>query len=119
MSVVIPRGPQPASDEGVRAFAEAIGQFVADHPGACAEVYRHAQYSVRIRVVWGGFQTIAKSGRRKLLWPYLESLPAHVLSDVALTILATPQECHAGVFGDEFDNPASARADGADVVAVS
>ena len=105
MAVVVPRGPLPEIDDGVRECASALERFVADHPGADAEVYRHGRYSVRLRVVWAGFRGMPQTERRKLIWIYLEPLPEELLADVTFAVLATPEERAELLSNLEFDYP--------------
>ena len=105
MPVTIPRGPRPEVDEAVRECVNALDRFAADHPGAEAEVYRHGLYSVRFRVVWGGFRGVPQTERRKLIWTYLETIPEEPLADITFAVLATPEERGDLLSNLEFDDP--------------
>ena|SRR5436305_11252906 len=105
MPVLIPRGPGLDTDEGLRAIADRLERYAADHPGASIEAYRHGRYVVRIRVIDDRFRGLTKSERHRKVWPYLHDLPEDVLSDVSTLLLLTPDEKAGSLASTEFDDP--------------
>ena len=99
------RGPSADVDDGVRHCVAVLERYVTDRPGACAEVYRHGRYSIRIRVVWDGFRRTPAGSRIIPFLDTVKALPDEVISDIALVVLVTPQELGRGHLNEEFDNP--------------
>ncbi len=105
MSVLVPRGPTLDGDAGLRAVAGVLEQYVADHPGAEAELYRRGEYLIRVRVVDGRFAGLTRGQRHRAVWHYLLRLPDEVLSDVTYVLAVTPDERGASPASHEFDDP--------------
>ena len=109
MSVTVPRGPQPADDDGLRMVYEALTRYTADHPGATADVYRHGRFLIRYRVVDARFENRPYDERLKAVWSYLETMPEEVVDELYTQTLLAPDEMAKSIANMDFDNPVPAR----------
>lgn len=100
----VPHGPGLDADADLRAVAAVLDQYLADHPGAEAELYRRGNHLVRVRVVDDRFAGLTRGQRHQAVWDYLLRVPEEVLSDVSYVVAITPGERDTGS-SIEFDHP--------------
>jgi hypothetical protein len=91
-------------DDDLQLIASALDRYVADNPGATAELYRRGTYLVRVRVVDSRFARMGHDQRHQAVYSYLDQLPDEVASQVTYLVAITPGERQAGS-SLEFDNP--------------
>ncbi len=96
------RGP---TDETLDAIASAFEAYQADHPDARITMYRQGPYSIRVRLIDPGFESMSRGARSRLVWSYLARLTEDQQADVNMFLLRTPEEIEDSIANDEFEDP--------------
>src|SRR5436309_3479803 len=97
-------------DPYVNAVKAALKEYVAEHPGAVAEVYRYNSASIRVRVTDERFAGTRFARRHDDLWDYIsDRVPEDVMSEISFLIPVTPAEKDRDMSSFEFDHPSSDR----------
>jgi len=104
MSIDIRNEPE-SSDEYVRAIADVLGRYEADHPRAAITVYRQNSACIRIRVVDPDFAGLDQVERDEKVWEYLDRLSEEIRSDITFLLLLTPDEMEKSLANLEFESP--------------
>jgi stress-induced morphogen len=96
-------------DRRLRAVADALAKYEAQHPNAQAEIYRQNSASIRIRVVDPDFAGSSKADRHDTVWTFLEGLPEAVLAEISMLLLLTPDELETSFANYDFEHPIPSR----------
>lgn len=103
MSARAVHGQSLAADPGLRAIADELDRYSADHVGAEAELYRRGEYLIRVRVTDPRFAGMRPADREDAVWSYLARLPDEVSADVTFLVARAPGEDTPA--SREFDDP--------------
>lgn len=103
MPVRVVHGQSLATDPGLRAIAAALDRYLAEHPGATAELYRRGEYLVRVRVTDPQFAGMRPADREDAVWSHLTHLPDEVSADITFLVAVAPGEVTPA--SREFDDP--------------
>jgi hypothetical protein len=107
MSVRVTRG---RGDPAIKAVKSALEAYVAEHPGATAEVYRYNSAAIRVRVTDERFARIPFTRRHDGLWDYISArVPDEVMSEISFLIPVTSAERDQELSSVEFDHPSRSR----------
>jgi hypothetical protein len=107
MSVRVTRG---RGDPAVNAVKAALEAYIAEHPGATAEVYRYNSAAIRVRVTDDRFARVSFAKRHDGLWDYISTrVPDEVMSEVSFLIAVTSTERDRELSSVEFDHPSRSR----------
>lgn len=87
----------------------ALRPYLDQHPNAVEESYPQNSASIRVRVIDPDFQGIDRFDRHDLIWPYLETLPEHIMMQITVLLLLTPEETATSFANTDFENPIPSR----------
>lgn len=93
-----------SSDETLEAIASALEAYQADHPDARITMYRQGPYSIHVRLIDPGFESMSRGTRIRLAWSYLARLTEEQQADVNTFLLRTPEEIQDSIANDEFED---------------
>lgn len=103
MSVRVKRG---SSDPAVKAIKGALEEYVTEHPGATAELYRYNSAAIRVRVTDERFDRVPFDKRHDGLWDYIRArVSDDVMSEISFLIPVTADERGHDLSSAEFDHP--------------
>src|SRR5437660_7590778 len=105
MSINVPRGPKLARDTTLKGLVEALEGFQKDYPRARIDLYRHAPFTVYVRVIDGVFKGKDFIKRIKLVFDYFQNVPDEIVSDVSNVLCLTPSEVKDSIENNEFEDP--------------
>ncbi|WP_337175702.1 hypothetical protein [Paludisphaera sp.] len=94
-----------SSDETLDAIASALEAYQADRPGTRVTMYRQGPYSIRVRVLDPGFESMSRGDRSRLVWSYLARLTEDQQADINMLLLRTPGELKDSFANFEFEDP--------------
>jgi hypothetical protein len=80
-------------------------RYKAHHPRAKIKAYRYNPASVRVRILDPDFADKLLFQREEEVWKILKTLPEHVLGDVSMVLLLTPEESRESLANVEFEDP--------------
>jgi len=81
-------------------------EYVKEHPGAKAELYRQNTASIRIRIADQRFAKMSKGKRHDLAWDFLAArLDEDTMQEISVLLLISPTELDSSFMSFEFDHP--------------
>jgi hypothetical protein len=93
------------SDAILNAIVAVLAVYEKDHPESKITVYRHARFSVWVRVIDPDLAEMGRAERNHYVWDYLDGLSDEEQSDVNSLLLITPDEVDESFGNMEFENP--------------
>lgn len=97
------------NDSDIQEIHRALASFKQSHADARIDVYRHAAWAIRIRIIERGFNDIARADREESVWSLLEHLPERIKDSITMLLLLTPQEARFSLANLEFEQPTMSR----------